>query len=144
MARTGRPPTIPISELPALGREMLAFFLDAYEKLHTEKKLVFFTTFAIHKGLTKYNLYDYSKKDEEYLFCYMQCKQITEEILKQGIALGYFVPGPGIFIAKNETEMRDVTDLAHGVDSGLKMLLDASLVKLKTENKVIDIGNKKR
>lgn len=117
--KAGRPPAISTMNLPALAQEMLDFFYTAYNNLHTDKLPVFFTTFAIHKRLSKYDLHRYSKKHKEFGNAYMKCKEITEEILKIGLAKSYFSPGPGVFIAKNETEMRDKTEIEHGLTDPL-------------------------
>lgn len=103
----GRPRIVPKEELPELATRMLSFFQKAYKEFHTTKRPVFLTTFSIDCGIDIDNLKYYTKDSLEFSDVYKKCKMIVEEILKQGLALGYFTPGPGIFIAKNETDMRD-------------------------------------
>jgi len=109
----GRPPAIPRDKLPELAQEMLDFFYKAYDNLHTDKLPVFFTTFAIHKRLCRSNLTRYIKLSKDFSQAYTECKYIIEEILKIGLAKSYFSPGPGVFIAKNETEMKDKQEVEH-------------------------------
>ena len=129
----GRPPKVESRNLPAFGNELAEWASKKYQELLTapdkEAKMPFFIkTFCREHKISGDTLQAYRGANEEFSVSYKQAREIIAEALMVGALKGWWHPTAFIFIAKNETEMRDNSsvDLMSG---GEKITIN--LVKFK-------------
>lgn len=110
----GRPRVIELEELPNFGKELENWAEKKYQEIlkkPKEDKLPFFVrTFAREYNLSQDTLNNYCKQSKEFFGSYNKARQIIGEALMIGGLKGWWHPTAFIFIAKNETEMKDKTE----------------------------------
>jgi hypothetical protein len=108
----GRPPKVKPQNLPAFGEELVAWAAGKYQTLLSEpdkeaKMPFFIKTFCREHKISDDTLQAYRGANKEFSVSYKQARQIIAEALMVGALKGWWHPTAFIFIAKNETEMRD-------------------------------------
>ena len=110
----GRPRIIKEEELPAFGLELIAWAEQKYKeilKVPKDDKLPFFMrTFAREYNISQDTLNNYCEQSKEFFGSYNKARQIIGEALMLGGLKGWWHPTAFIFVAKNETEMKDKTE----------------------------------
>jgi len=112
----GRPSFVDENDLPALGDALLIWANDKFNKLlaikKKEDKMPFFLLdFAREHNLSKWNLSDYAEANKEFSYRYKAAKGIIKQMLICGGLKGWWNPMAFVFVAKNETDMKDRQEL---------------------------------
>ncbi len=131
----GRPPKVNIDDLPAFGVELVNWAAAKYQDLlnapDKEAKMPFFIkTFCREYKISEDTLSAYREANKEFSASYKQARQIIAEALMVGALKGWWHPTAFIFIAKNETDMRDNSAL-DVTSKGEKLTIN--LVEFKKE-----------
>lgn len=113
----GRPRAVPVEDLDAFGEELVAWAKEQYAKLlelPKDEKLPFFMrSFARQYGISQDTLNNYCKQSEVFFGSYKETREIIGEALMLGGLKGWWHPTAFIFVAKNETDMRDKSEVDH-------------------------------
>ena len=122
---TGRPTMYK----PEYCEQMLEYFdVDPYREVtrinkktgneYTERianRLPSFVGFASMIGVSRMTIQNWGKKYPDFLYAVTCAKACAEDILVTNTLLGLYNPQFSIFVAKNYTDMRDVTGVEHMV-----------------------------
>lgn len=109
----GRPRRFTDEELIAIGEDMVATLEEHLRTLPEHKMPIFLSTLARKYNIPKQTLSDYGRQNKVFSDYYERARDLVREILAIGGLKGYFNPTAFIFVAKNETDMKDKQEIDH-------------------------------
>ena len=133
----GQPKKYKESELPKLGEDMLKYFTDCLKTAQSARatkrtiKYPFFSYFAREKcNVTTQTLLNYGKSNKKFFSMLERCREIRKEFLIQ-VGLKSIVPPVAfMFVAKNETDMKDRQEIEHSGEMEVEVSVQASINKI--------------